>query len=72
MTGEGIQYDMVPYIVERFGDAYRAQTLDFADRVRQGQEPAVNARDARAALVIGLAATDSYHQARPVELADYS
>jgi inositol 2-dehydrogenase len=72
MTGEGIQYDMVPYIVERFGDAYRAQTLDFADRVRKGQEPAVNARDARAALVIGLAATDSYHQARPVELADYS
>jgi len=72
MTGAGIQYDMVPYIVERFGDAYRAQTQDFAERVLDDREPAVDARDARAALVIGLAATDSYHQARPVELAEYS
>ena len=72
MTGDGIHYDMVPYIVERFGDAYRAQTADFVERVRNDRAPAVNARDARAALVIGLAATDSYHQARPVELAEYS
>ena len=35
MTTKGIQHDMVPYIVQRFGDAYRAQTLDFVARVRQ-------------------------------------
>jgi scyllo-inositol 2-dehydrogenase (NAD+) len=72
MTAAGIQYDMVPYIVERFGDAYRAQTQDFVERVLDDREPAVTARDARAALIIGLAATRSYHEARPVELAEYA
>ena len=37
-------------IVQRFGDAYRAQTLDFVQRVREEQEAAVDAYDARAAL----------------------
>jgi inositol 2-dehydrogenase len=72
MTGDGIQHDMVPYIVERFGDAYRTQTQDFMERVLDDQVPAVTARDARAALVIGLAATRSYHEARPVNLGEYS
>jgi predicted dehydrogenase len=71
MTTKGIQHDMVPYIIERFGDAYRAQTSDFVQRVLEDRESAVNARDARAALAIGLAATQSYHQGRPVELAEY-
>jgi scyllo-inositol 2-dehydrogenase (NAD+) len=71
MTAQGIQHDMVSYIVERFGDAYRTQTHDFVDRVLDGREPAVDAQDARAALVIGLAATRSYQQARPVELTEY-
>jgi scyllo-inositol 2-dehydrogenase (NAD+) len=71
MTTQGIQYDMVPYIIQRFGDAYRAQTQDFVGRVLAGQEPAVNAHDARAALAIGLAATRSYDEARAVELAEY-
>ena len=72
MTCDGIQHDMVPYIVERFGDAYRAQTLDFTQRVLDDREPAVTAADARAALAIGLAATQSYHEERPVELSEVS
>jgi inositol 2-dehydrogenase len=71
MTTKGINHDMVPYIVQRFGDAYRAQTLDFVDRVRAQKEAAVDAHDARAALVIGLAATRSYDEARIVEVAEY-
>lgn len=71
MTTQGIQHDMVPYIVQRFGDAYRSQTHDFVDRVREEKEAAVDAYDARAALVIGLAATRSYHESRVVELAEY-
>ena len=71
MTTRGINHDMVPYIVQRFGDAYRAQTLDFVDRVRAQKEAAVDAYDARAALVIGLAATRSYDEARIVELGEY-
>jgi scyllo-inositol 2-dehydrogenase (NAD+) len=72
MTTKGVQHDMVPYIIERFGDAYRAQTGDFVERVLNDREPAVDAHDARAALVIGLAATRSYLEGRVVELAEYS
>jgi len=71
LTTRGIQYDMVPYIIQRFGPAYGAQTIDFVQRVIDGREPAVDAHDARAALLIGLAATRSYQQARPVELAEW-
>ena len=70
MTRQGIQYDMVPYIIQRFGNAYQAQSQDFVERVLSGREPAVHGYDARAALVIGLAATRSYHEARPVELVE--
>jgi inositol 2-dehydrogenase len=72
MTTGGIQHDMVPYIIQRFGDAYLEQTHDFVNRVLEGRRAAVDAYDARAALVIGLAATRSYHQARPVALAEYA
>jgi inositol 2-dehydrogenase len=72
MTTRGIEHDMVPYITERFGDAYRAQTFDFVDRVLHDSEPAVDARDGRAALLIGLAASRSYHEDRVVALDEYS
>ena len=71
MTADGIGHDMVPYIIERFGDAYRAQTQDFVQRALEGRLPTVDAHDARSALVIGLAATRSYHESRVVELAEY-
>jgi inositol 2-dehydrogenase len=72
MTRSGISYDMVPYIIQRFGDAYLAQTRDFVDHVLNDIEPSVSGDDARAALIIGLAATRSYHEARPVELSEYA
>jgi predicted dehydrogenase len=70
MTRQGISHDMVPYIIERFGDAYLAQTRDFVERALVDREPAVTGADARAALEIALAATRSYQEARPVELAE--
>ncbi len=72
MTKQGITHDMVPYIIQRFGDAYQAQTHDFVQRVIEDRLPAVDANDARAALVIGLAARRSYYQGRVVGLAEYS
>jgi inositol 2-dehydrogenase len=72
MTKQGISHDMVPYIIERFGDAYLAQSQDFVRRVLDERPPSVSGQDARAALVIGLAATRSYHEARPVALAEYA
>lgn len=71
LTKQGITHDMVPYLHERFGPAYRNQILDFVDRVIHDQEPAVGGHDARATLVIGLAATRSYREERPVLTTEY-
>ncbi len=68
LTKKGISHDMVPYLHERFGEAYLAQIVDFVERVRADQPPAVGGADARAALEIGLAATQSFHLAQPVSL----
>lgn len=68
LTRQGISHDMVPYLMERFGEAYLAQAQDFVERVRTEQAPVVTGQDARAALEIALAATQSYYEARPVEL----
>ncbi|MBE7474202.1 MAG: inositol 2-dehydrogenase [Anaerolineae bacterium] len=68
LTRQGISHDMVPYLMERFGEAYLAQAQDFVERVRAEQPPVVTGQDARAALEIALAATQSYHQTRPIEL----
>jgi inositol 2-dehydrogenase len=68
LTRQGISHDMVPYLMERFGEAYLAQAQDFVQRALNQQEAAVTGHDARAALEIALAATQSYHEARPVEL----
>lgn len=70
LNREGVRHDIVPYIMERFGEAYLAQSIDFVERVRTGQEPGVTGRDARAALEIGLASDESYKRGRPVELAE--
>jgi len=71
MTKQGVTHDMVPYLHERFGPAYLNQARDFVTRVRNYQEPAINIYDARASLVIGLAATRSFDEARPVELSEF-
>lgn len=67
-TRAGAQYDVMPYLVERFGDAYRAQLQAFADCIRQNEPPAVSGSDSLAALEIGIAATQSYKTGRTVTL----
>ena len=71
MTKQGVTHDMVPYLHERFGQAYLNQTHDFINRVINNQEPAVDVHDARATLMIGLGAIRAYDEARPVELSEY-
>jgi scyllo-inositol 2-dehydrogenase (NAD+) len=68
LTRSGAQYDVIPYLMERFGDAYRAQMQHFADCVRTGQSPSVGGVDALAALEIGIAATRAYQTSRVVAL----
>lgn len=67
-TRAGAQYDVMPYLVERFGDAYRAQLQAFADCIRKNEPPAVSGADSLAALKIGIAATQSYKTGRSVTL----
>ncbi len=56
LTRSGAQHDVMPYLMERFGDAYRAQLQHFVECVQTGQTPSVGGYDALAALKIGIAA----------------
>lgn len=70
LTRHGAQHDVTPYLMERFGEAYRAQIQHFVDCLRNSKTPAVTGRDAVAAFEIGLAATRSYQTGQPVTLAE--
>ena len=69
-TRAGAQYDVKPYLMERFGDAYRAQLQYFVDCLRQDQRPSPDGTEAFAALKIGIAATRAYQAGRPVLLSE--
>ncbi len=64
----GAHHDVMPYLMERFGDAYRAQLQHFVDCLHKGQSPSVSGAEAFAACKIGIAATQSYQTGRPVTL----
>ncbi len=68
LTRGGAQYDITPYLMERFGEAYRAQVQHFVDCLAGGRTPQVSGADAYAAYEIGVAATQSYQTGRPVIL----
>src|SRR5262249_17869060 len=70
LTRNGAQHDVTPYLMERFGEAYRAEILHFVDCLRNAKTPAVTGQDAVAAFEIGLAATRSYQTDRPVALSE--
>lgn len=70
MTEAGITHDVVPHFMQRFERAYLAQIQDFVDNVLGGREPAITGADAVAALRISLAATKSFQENRPVEVAE--
>jgi scyllo-inositol 2-dehydrogenase (NAD+) len=68
LTRNGAQHDITPYLMERFGPAYQAEMQHFAECLREGRSPAVGGADALAAFEIGLAATRSQQEGRPVTL----
>jgi predicted dehydrogenase len=70
MTPEGIIHDTVPYFIERFGNAYAAEIRDFIDCIQTGREPTVSGKEARNATAIGLAATRSLDERRPVKVSE--
>lgn len=68
MTQEGVTHDTVPYFMERFADAYAAEIRDFVACIVDDRQPAVTAQDGRAAAAIGIAATISFDEGRPVSI----
>jgi myo-inositol 2-dehydrogenase / D-chiro-inositol 1-dehydrogenase len=61
---------VTPYLVERFGDAYRAQLQHLADCLLNGRSPSVSGAEALAACEIGVAATRAYQTGHPVTLGE--
>jgi len=64
---EGTKTAKLPYFfVQRYAESYLRQWEAFAEAVAQGSPPPTSGEDARAALVLGLAAKKSLAEGRPV------
>jgi scyllo-inositol 2-dehydrogenase (NAD+) len=70
LTRKGVTHDTVPYFMERFGVAYGEEVRVFVNHILNGTTPDVTGEDARAATLIGIAATRSLDEKRPVELSE--
>jgi len=68
MTRQGVTHDTVPYFMERFGEAYAAEIRDFVGCILEDRPPSVTGQDARRATAIGIAATRSLDEGRPVDV----
>jgi inositol 2-dehydrogenase len=68
LNRQGVTHDTVPYFMERFGLAYAEEIRAFVRHITDGTEPTVTGEDARAASAIGIAATLSLDEERPVEV----
>jgi len=66
LTRNGVSHDTIPYFMERFGEAYAGEIRDFVACVREDRPPTITGHDARAATAIGVAATRSLDEGRPV------
>jgi len=70
MTRDGVTHDTVPYFMERFADAYAAEIREFIACLTEDREPSVTGQDARLATAIGMAATRSFDEGRPVLISE--
>ena len=67
-TRAGVTHDTVPYFMERFGEAYAAEIKDFVAKLENDKDPSVSGHEGRIAVAIGVAATMSRDEGRPVEM----
>jgi len=70
MTRQGVIHDTVPYFMERFGEAYAAEIRGFVTCILEDRAPLVTGQDARKATAIGIAATRSLDENRPVMISE--
>lgn len=70
-TAEGTRAPALPdFFLERYVPSYIREWEAFVAALRAGEEPPVGVVDARAPLVIGLAAARSLHEGRPVRVTE--
>ena len=70
MTKNSIAHDTIPGFMERFREAYAAELRAFVSAIREGRPVPISGRDARAATAIGIAATRSFDEGRPVAVSE--
>jgi myo-inositol 2-dehydrogenase / D-chiro-inositol 1-dehydrogenase len=58
------------FFLERYADSYLTEMRVFVDAVRSGKPVPVSGKDGLMSVAIGLAATKSAKENRPVELAE--
>jgi len=66
MTSAGMNDKGITHWLDRFADAYLLEMIDFVESVRTERAPKVGGDDGRRAVAIGIAAEQSYREARPV------
>jgi myo-inositol 2-dehydrogenase/D-chiro-inositol 1-dehydrogenase len=67
---EGYQLDHYQFFMDRFGPAFRAELGAFFGAVAEGRSPSPGIPDALESLKIGLAATRSWKENRPVNVSE--
>ena len=70
LTKNSVAHDTIPGFMARFASAYAAELRAFVEAVRHDQPVPVSGEDARAATAIGIAATRSFDEQRPVLLSE--
>lgn len=70
-TEEGIQKEVLPhFFLDRYGDAYKAEFIEFYQAIKENRKPSVNEIDGLRAVEIAKACEISLKEKRVVELTD--
>jgi myo-inositol 2-dehydrogenase/D-chiro-inositol 1-dehydrogenase len=65
---QGVHHDMPQTTPDRLGKAFVTELQAFVDCVISDTEPPVTGHDSRTTVAVGIAATQSMHTRRPIEI----
>jgi len=68
LDSRGVHHDMARTTPERLGEAFAIELQAFADCIAFDSEPPVTGNDSRVTVAVGIAATQSMHRNRPVDI----
>jgi predicted dehydrogenase len=70
LDGRGVHHDMPQTTPDRLGEAFTTELQAFVDCLIHDSAPPVTGYDSRATVAVGVAATRSMHEGRPVSLSE--